>query len=63
MEKAESHVTRLEEVFKTLGLAPAERLCNAIRSLIEEGDRAIARNEGGSMRGLMIIASPEDQPL
>jgi ferritin-like metal-binding protein YciE len=59
LERAENHVTRLEEVFETLGLAPAEKLCTAIQGLIEEGDRAVGRNEAGSVRDLMIIASAQ----
>lgn len=52
-------VTRLEEVFKSLGLKPEGKKCFAIEGIIKEGDEVMNETAEGPVRDAAIIASAQ----
>jgi ferritin-like metal-binding protein YciE len=55
--ETQGHVTRLEQIFGILGMAPKGKTCKAMKGLVEEGGEAIQGNEAGELRDLAIIAA------
>jgi ferritin-like metal-binding protein YciE len=59
LEETQNQVTRLEEVFGIVGVAPRGKPCKAMKGLIEEGNEAVQENEKGALRDLAIIAGAQ----
>lgn len=58
LQETKQHVTRLEAVFKSIGVKPAKKTCEAMRGLLEEGDEVInGEKEGCSADALLILAA------
>ena len=58
LAETESQVSRLEEVFGTLGVKAKSKTCKAMKGLIEEGEEALKKEEG-DIRDLAIIAAAQ----
>jgi ferritin-like metal-binding protein YciE len=55
--ETEGHVTRLENVFRTLGQDPKSHTCDAMKGLISEGEDIISDIDQSSLRDAGLIAS------
>jgi ferritin-like metal-binding protein YciE len=55
--ETQGHVSRIEEVFGIVGMAPKAKPCNAMKGLLKEGDETIQEQERGTLRDLGIIAA------
>lgn len=55
----EGHVTRLEEVFASLGIAPEAKKCEAIEGLIKEANEIMESTQEGVVRDAGIIAASQ----
>ncbi|MES2567459.1 MAG: ferritin-like domain-containing protein [Bacteroidota bacterium] len=51
----EEQVTRLEEVFETIGMKPQAKKCEAMAGLIKEAEEIMAETEKGDVRDAAII--------
>jgi ferritin-like metal-binding protein YciE len=58
LEETKGHVSRLEEVFAQVQIAPRGKTCKAMKGLIEEGNEA-SQEEEGALRDLAIIAGAQ----
>lgn len=59
LEQTKVHVTRLETVFKKLGVPVKGKLCHAMKGLIEEGAEAISDNDPSPMRDAQLIGAAQ----
>jgi ferritin-like metal-binding protein YciE len=59
LEETQNQVTRLEEVFRIVGVAPRAKPCKGMRGLIEEGNEAVQEQDKGVLRDLAIIAAAQ----
>ena len=59
LEETQNQVTRLEEVFGMVGVAPRAKPCKGMRGLIEEGNEAVQDEDKGPLRDLAIIAGAQ----
>lgn len=57
--ETESHVTRLEEVFKLIGKPAQQKTCNAILGIIEEGKEVMAEFKGTDALDAGLIAGAQ----
>ena len=57
LEVTRQHVTRIEEVFKLLGMAARGKTCEGMKGLIEEGEEAIEELEGTVLDAALIAAA------
>jgi len=48
LSETETHVTRLEQVFESIGEKASAKKCEAMAGLIKEGDEIVAETEKGS---------------
>lgn len=55
----ENHVTRLEQVFASVGEKASAKKCDAMEGLIEEGEGIIEETEKGPVRDAGIIAASQ----
>ncbi len=59
LEQTQNHVSRLEDVFGTVGAAVKGKPCKGMKGLIEEGNEAAQEEEKGLLRDLAIIAGAQ----
>jgi ferritin-like metal-binding protein YciE len=59
LEETKGQVTRLEEVFGTVGAPAKGKSCKGMKGLIEEGSEVIEEEENGQLRDLAIIAAAQ----
>ncbi|GAB3420479.1 YciE/YciF ferroxidase family protein [Niabella aquatica] len=59
LEETKSHVTRIEEVFKTLGKKAQAQKCDAMDGLLKEGENIIKETQPGPVRDAGIIAASQ----
>jgi ferritin-like metal-binding protein YciE len=59
LDVTEMQVTRLEEVFKSLGLKPEAKKCEAMNGLIKEADELMKSTEKGVVRDAGIISAAQ----
>ena len=57
LEITKAHVSRLEEVFKSLGVAARGKTCEGMKGLIKEGQEAIEELEGTVLDAALIAAA------
>ena len=57
LEVTKGHVSRLEEVFKLLGMAARGKTCEGMKGLIEEGAKAIEEMEGVVLDAALIASA------
>src|ERR1700728_4572094 len=55
--ETEGHVSRLESVFRTLGLDPKSHTCDAMKGLISEGEDTISDIDQSPLRDAGLIAA------
>src|ERR1700728_3750049 len=55
--ETEGHVTRLENIFRTLGQDPKSQTCAAMKGLISEGEDMVSDTEPSALRDAGLIAS------
>jgi ferritin-like metal-binding protein YciE len=56
-EETKEHVTRLDEVFKSLGRKPQATECPAIKGILEEGDELMTEIKDADTRDAAMIAA------
>ncbi len=57
-DQTETHITRLEDVFKSLDLKPSAKVCKAMQGLIEEGKELLDEKiEPNTLDAGMIVAA------
>ena len=59
LEVTKGQVTRLEEVFGSIGEKAAAKKCDAMEGLIKEGDGILEETEPGAVRDAGIIAASQ----
>ena len=59
LDVTEMQVTRLEEVFKSLGLKPEAKKCKAMEGLIKEAEELMKSTEEGVVRDAGIISAAQ----
>jgi len=59
LEETKVHVTRLEECFKSLGLKPEAKKCDAMQGLLDEGNGIMEETKAGAIRDVGIIAASQ----
>src|SRR6476620_3841297 len=59
LEVTKGHVTRLEEVFASVGEKATAKKCDAMQGLIEEGEGILEETEPGAVRDAGIIAAAQ----
>ena len=59
IEETQVHVTRLEECFKSLGLKPEAKKCDAMQGLLDEGKSIMEETKPGAIRDVGIIAAAQ----
>jgi ferritin-like metal-binding protein YciE len=57
LEITKAHVSRLEEVFKLLGVPARGKTCEGMKGLIEEGQKAIEELEGTVLDAALIASA------
>jgi ferritin-like metal-binding protein YciE len=57
LEITKAHVSRLEEVFKLLGMAARGKTCEGMKGLIEEGEEAMQEMEGTVLDAALIASA------
>src|SRR5207244_7525270 len=50
LKETQNHVTRLEQVFKTLGKSAKTKTCEAMKGLISEGDEVVGASGDGDVK-------------
>jgi ferritin-like metal-binding protein YciE len=55
--ETEGHVSRLENIFRTLGQDPKSHTCDAMKGLISEGDDVVSDIDPSSLRDAALIAA------
>jgi ferritin-like metal-binding protein YciE len=59
LEETETHVIRLEQVFRELGLEPERETCEAAQGLIAEGDEVINADGAAAVKDAALIAAAQ----
>lgn len=59
LEETKGHVTRLEQVFASIGEKAEAKKCDAMAGLIEEGEGILEETEPGAVRDAGIIAAAQ----
>lgn len=59
LEETKTHVTRLEDAFKSIGVKAEAEKCDAMAGLLEEGEGIMEETEVGSVRDAGIIAASQ----
>jgi ferritin-like metal-binding protein YciE len=57
LEATKGHVTRLEEVFRSLDTKPKGKTCEAMKGLVAEGQEIIDENAAGELRDIALIGA------
>lgn len=59
LEETQVHLKRLEECFKSLGLKPEAKKCDAMQGLLDEGKSIMEETKPGAIRDVGIIAASQ----
>lgn len=59
LEETKNHVTRLEQVFETLGEKPKGKTCKAMQGLVDEGGEAIDLDGPDAVRDACLIGAAQ----
>lgn len=59
LEQTKTHLTRLEQIFDSLGEKPKGRTCEAMKGLVEEGDEWATQRAESSLRDAGIIVAAQ----
>ena len=59
LEQTKTHVTRIEEVFKTISKKPKAVKCEAMDGLLKEGESILEETQNGAVRDAGIIAAAQ----
>jgi ferritin-like metal-binding protein YciE len=59
LEITKAQVTRLDEVFGTLGEKPRAKHCKGMEGLLEEGAESLEEEEKGTLRDLQLIGAAQ----
>ena len=59
LEQTKTHVSRLEQIFSSLGSSPGRKKCVAMEGLIEEGQEAIELQGDAIVRDAALIAAAQ----
>lgn len=59
LNETNEHISRLEEVFKSIGKKAEAEKCDAMEGLLEEGDGIIEQTEEGMVRDAGIISAAQ----
>lgn len=59
LQETEGHVTRLEEVFGTIGKKPTSKKCEAVEGLVKEADEVLGEIEDAPTIDAAIISSSQ----
>lgn len=59
LEETQVHIKRLEECFKSLGLKPEAKKCDAMQGLLDEGKSIMEETKPGAIRDVGIIAASQ----
>lgn len=59
LRETETHVSRLEGIFRQLGKEPVRETCHGIKGLIKEGDEMIAAHGDRDVRDAGLIAAAQ----
>ncbi len=57
--ETETHVSRLEEIFESMGKKAQAKKCDAMQGLLDEGNSIIEETEPGTVRDAGIIAAAQ----
>ncbi len=59
LQQTQTHVTRLEQVFKMLGKTAKSKTCDAMKGLISEGEEAIKSTGDPNVKDAALIAAAQ----
>jgi len=59
LHETETHVSRLEQVFKSLGKSARAKTCEAMKGLITEGDEVISASGNPDVKDAALIAAAQ----
>lgn len=59
IQETKVHVTRLEECFKSIGLKPEAKKCDAMQGLLDEGKSIMEETQAGAVRDAGIISAAQ----
>src|SRR4029453_8730912 len=57
LDATRGHVSRLEEVFKLLGIAARGKPCEGMKGLLEEGEEVMKELEGSTLDAALIASA------
>jgi ferritin-like metal-binding protein YciE len=57
--ETKGHARRVEQALKALGEEPAEKTCEAMKGLLEEGEELMGSSDGGALRDAMMITAAQ----
>ncbi len=59
LRETETHVSRLDKIFETLGESPKRRKCKGMEGVIEEGKEVIGEHEGTPELNAALISAAQ----
>ena len=59
LRQTQNHVTRLEQVFKSIGKTPQSKTCEAMKGLVEEGSEVINGTGDPDVKDAALIAAAQ----
>lgn len=59
LEQTKTHVSRLEQIFSSLGSTPGRKKCEAMEGLVKEGEEAIQLQGDAAVRDAALIAAAQ----
>jgi len=59
LQETEGHVSRLEQVFKLLGVEARSKTCEAMKGLVEEGSEVISASGNPDVKDAALIAAAQ----
>ncbi len=59
LEQTKGHVSRLEQVFQSIGKKAKSKPCEAMKGLVEEGSETIDEDASDEMKDAMLIGSSQ----
>ena len=59
LQETENQVSRLEEVFESIGMKAAAKKCEAMEGLLKEADEIVGEAEEGAVRDSAIISAAQ----
>lgn len=59
LSETQTHVNRLEQIFKELGKTPERETCDAMKGLIQEGESVISAKGDANVKDAALIAAAQ----